>query len=51
MGYAAAISLKTSKDLMVKFKKGNRKLLNGNFKLISTAENDAASCSMSRGEK
>ena len=31
--------------------KGNRKLLNGNYELISIAKNDAASRSMSRGEK
>ena len=36
---------------MVKFTKGNRKLMNGNNELISTAKNDAASHSMSRGEK
>ena len=40
---------------MLKLKSRNNakigKLLNGNYELISTAKNDAAFCSMSRGEK
>ena len=35
----------------MRFTKGNRKLLNENYELISTARNDAASCSMSGGQK
>ena len=33
------------------FDSGNRKLLCGNYELISTAKNDAASHSMSRGQE